>query len=83
MGDAATDEIIDAWGEAYGVIAQAFISIEKKKCMMKQNSKKADGQDSEPLLWTKKGNRKHGYHIILSKAARQSTSSCISVWAVY
>ncbi len=30
LGDAATDEIIDAWGEAYGVIAQAFISIEKE-----------------------------------------------------
>lgn len=30
LGDAATDEIIDAWGEAYGVIAQAFIGIEKE-----------------------------------------------------
>lgn len=28
LGDAATDEIIDAWTEAYGVIADAFISIE-------------------------------------------------------
>lgn len=28
LGDAATDEIIDAWSEAYGVIAQAFIGIE-------------------------------------------------------
>lgn len=28
LGDAATDEIIDAWTEAYGVIADAFIGIE-------------------------------------------------------
>lgn len=29
LGDAATPEIIGAWGEAYGVIADAFIGIEK------------------------------------------------------
>lgn len=29
LGDAATPEIIAAWGEAYGVIADAFIGIEK------------------------------------------------------
>ncbi|MCJ7840821.1 NO-inducible flavohemoprotein [Lederbergia sp. NSJ-179] len=28
LGDAATDEVIEAWGEAYGVIAQVFIDIE-------------------------------------------------------
>jgi len=28
LGDAATDEIIDAWAQAYGVIADVFISIE-------------------------------------------------------
>lgn len=28
LGDAATDEIINAWEEAYGVIADAFIGIE-------------------------------------------------------
>lgn len=28
LGDAATDEIIAAWTEAYGVIADAFISVE-------------------------------------------------------
>lgn len=28
LGDAATDEILNAWGEAYGVIADAFISVE-------------------------------------------------------
>ncbi|WP_413375574.1 NO-inducible flavohemoprotein [Alkalihalobacillus sp. 1P02AB] len=30
LGEAATDEILQAWGEAYGVIADAFISIEKE-----------------------------------------------------
>ncbi|RUT36224.1 NO-inducible flavohemoprotein [Paenibacillus zeisoli] len=30
LGDAATDEIIDAWGRAYGVIADAFIGVEQK-----------------------------------------------------
>ena len=29
LGDAATDDIIQAWGEAYGVIADAFIGIER------------------------------------------------------
>ncbi|MFE1630608.1 NO-inducible flavohemoprotein [Brevibacillus reuszeri] len=28
LGDAATDEIIQAWADAYGVIADAFISVE-------------------------------------------------------
>lgn len=28
LGDAATDDIINAWGEAYGVIAGAFIGVE-------------------------------------------------------
>ena len=30
LGDAATDEIIDAWGTAYGVMAQVFIDVEKE-----------------------------------------------------
>jgi nitric oxide dioxygenase len=29
LGDAATDEIIDAWAKAYGAIADTFISIER------------------------------------------------------
>lgn len=29
LGDAATDEIINAWAEAYGVIADAFIGVEQ------------------------------------------------------
>lgn len=30
LGDAATDDIINAWAEAYGIIADVFISIEKE-----------------------------------------------------
>ncbi|WP_342506801.1 NO-inducible flavohemoprotein [Sporosarcina sp. FSL K6-2383] len=40
LGDAATSEIIAAWGEAYGVIADAFISIEKD---MYDQAKQTDG----------------------------------------
>ncbi|MBO0993453.1 NO-inducible flavohemoprotein [Bacillus sp. SD088] len=29
LDEAATDEVIEAWGEAYGVIAQAFIGLEE------------------------------------------------------
>lgn len=29
LGDAATDEIINAWAEAYGMIAEIFISVEE------------------------------------------------------
>ncbi|TYR75806.1 NO-inducible flavohemoprotein [Rossellomorea vietnamensis] len=30
LGDAATEEILEAWGEAYGVIAQVFIDVEEE-----------------------------------------------------
>lgn len=30
LGEAATDEILDAWGKAYGYIADTFIQIEKE-----------------------------------------------------
>ena len=30
LGDAATDEIIEAWGKAYGVIAEIFIQVEQE-----------------------------------------------------
>ncbi|MDO4924449.1 MAG: globin domain-containing protein [Turicibacter sp.] len=30
LGDAATDEIIDAWAKTYDVIAKAFIDVEKE-----------------------------------------------------
>ncbi|MBA9025140.1 NO-inducible flavohemoprotein [Peribacillus huizhouensis] len=40
LGDAATDEILQAWGEAYGVIAQVFIDIEKE---MYENATNQEG----------------------------------------
>ena len=30
LGDAATDEVIEAWGKAYGVISKIFIDVEKE-----------------------------------------------------
>lgn len=41
LGDAATDEIIKAWSEAYGVIADAFIGIERE--MVVHAAEKAGG----------------------------------------
>ncbi|MFD1707800.1 NO-inducible flavohemoprotein [Siminovitchia sediminis] len=40
LGDAATDEIIDSWAEAYGVIAQVFIDIEDN---MYKSAKEQEG----------------------------------------
>ncbi|MFS1513702.1 NO-inducible flavohemoprotein [Chengkuizengella sp. SCS-71B] len=40
LGDAATDEILSAWEEAYGVIADVFISIEHQ---MYQDAKQLNG----------------------------------------
>ncbi|MDQ0218007.1 NO-inducible flavohemoprotein [Peribacillus cavernae] len=47
LGDAATDEIIGAWAEAYGVIAQVFIDIEKEMYQgtANQNNGWADYKD--------------------------------------
>ncbi|MFC4100531.1 NO-inducible flavohemoprotein [Paenibacillus xanthanilyticus] len=41
LGDAATDEILGAWGEAYGVIADAFIGVEAE--MYAQAEQQAGG----------------------------------------
>lgn len=43
LGDAATDEIINAWAEAYGVIADVFISVEDK--MYEEASNQQGGWD--------------------------------------
>ncbi|MFE8701632.1 NO-inducible flavohemoprotein [Cytobacillus sp. FJAT-54145] len=43
LGDAATDEIIDAWGKAYGVIADVFIQVEKE--MYEEAAAKKGGWD--------------------------------------
>lgn len=40
LGDAATPEIINAWAEAYGVIADAFIGVEAK---MYDDTEQAEG----------------------------------------
>src|SRR5690606_16333195 len=37
LGDAATDEIINAWAEAYGVIADAFIGVENSMYEQAEN----------------------------------------------
>lgn len=36
LGDAATDEIIDAWGKAYQIIAEIFIDVENKLYLSRQ-----------------------------------------------
>lgn len=41
LGDAATPEIIDAWGEAYGALAQLFIEVENQ--LRAENANKAGG----------------------------------------
>ncbi len=41
LGDAATEEILQAWAEAYGVIADAFISIEAE--MYEQSEQQQGG----------------------------------------
>jgi nitric oxide dioxygenase len=43
LGDAATDEIINAWAEAYGVIADAFIGVETE--MYQEASNQQGGWD--------------------------------------
>src|SRR5699024_2717113 len=43
LGDAATDEIMQAWEEAYGVIAQVFIDIEAE--MYKEAKEQEGGWD--------------------------------------
>lgn len=41
LGDAATEEILQAWGEAYGVIAQVFIDVEEE--MYRETEAKEEG----------------------------------------
>ena len=44
----APDEVLNAWGEAYGVIADAFISIEAEM-YEEAHIKKVDGKTSATL----------------------------------
>ena len=41
LGDAATDDIIEAWADAYGVIADAFIGVEQE--MYKETAEQVGG----------------------------------------
>ncbi|WP_078596633.1 NO-inducible flavohemoprotein [Evansella clarkii] len=41
LGEAATDEIIESWGKAYGVIADVFIQVEKE--MYEETAAKTGG----------------------------------------
>lgn len=53
LGDAATDEIIEAWGKAYQVIADAFISVEAE--MYKEAEQQQGGwADFRPFKVSKK-----------------------------
>jgi nitric oxide dioxygenase len=53
LGDAATEEILGAWAEAYGVIADAFISVEAE--LYEQSSEQAGGwADFRPFVVDKK-----------------------------
>lgn len=53
LGDKATDEVIDAWGEAYNVIADAFINIEHDLYEGKEQ-KPGDWRGFRNFLVTKK-----------------------------
>lgn len=53
LGDAATDEILNAWKEAYGVIAEAFISIEEGMYKEAENQK-GGWKEFRPFIVTKK-----------------------------
>jgi nitric oxide dioxygenase len=53
LGEAATDEIIEAWGDAYGVIAGVFIDVEEE--MYKETENKDAGyRDFKPFIVAKK-----------------------------
>ncbi|WP_216829809.1 NO-inducible flavohemoprotein [Alkalihalobacterium elongatum] len=53
LGDAATDEIINAWADAYGVIADVFISVEKE--MYEEAERKEGGwKEFRPFSVAKK-----------------------------
>ncbi|UOQ95496.1 NO-inducible flavohemoprotein [Halobacillus shinanisalinarum] len=53
LGDAATDDIIEAWGEAYGVIANAFIEVEKQKYKAAASQKGGWKDSREFRVWKK------------------------------
>ncbi|MGX2960986.1 NO-inducible flavohemoprotein [Peribacillus sp. JNUCC 23] len=52
LGDVATDEIIEAWGKAYGYIADAFIEIEKD--LYEETEKQAGGWEGYRTFYVDK-----------------------------
>lgn len=53
LGEAATDDIIDAWADAYGVIAQVFIDVEEE--MYKEAEQQQGGwADYRPFIVQRK-----------------------------
>ncbi|WP_064094211.1 NO-inducible flavohemoprotein [Rossellomorea aquimaris] len=53
LGEAATDEIIEAWGAAYGVIAQVFIDVEEEM-YVEAERKEAGFRDFKSFIVTEK-----------------------------
>lgn len=53
LGGAATDEIIGAWADAYGVIAGVFIDVEEQM-YVEAESKEAGFRDFKPFVVAKK-----------------------------
>lgn len=53
LGDAATDEIIEAWADAYGVIAGVFIDVEEQM-YVEAEQKEAGFRDFKPFVVAKK-----------------------------
>ncbi|WP_175986923.1 NO-inducible flavohemoprotein [Bacillus sp. Marseille-Q1617] len=53
LGDAATDEIIQAWADAYGVIAGVFIDVEEQM-YVEAEQKEAGFRDFKPFVVAKK-----------------------------
>lgn len=53
LGDAATDEILEAWGKAYNVIANAFIDVEQEM-YTEAESKRGGWADFRPFTVFKK-----------------------------
>lgn len=61
LGDAATPDIMQAWEKAYGVIADAFIGIEKE--MYEQAEEQAGGwKEYKPFVIAKKSGRAQKLH---------------------
>src|SRR4029453_7661821 len=68
LGDAATDDILNAWAEAYGIIADAFISIEKE--MYVEAHSQAGGWEGFRVFRVERKEKEGCDHFILSGSGR-------------